>query len=376
MFGSQVHFTRRRTALAVTLWVALTLLCLPSPVLAGRATDPGVLVVQGKGLAREKAVATEAMTEAVTRAGWKLAPRTFAPQETEALAQCLLTEQPWACFAKTVRDNSIRRLALLSLESRATADGNSMTVVTVMIASVEQQDVAYSGRRYCQACSPDSLAKLTAAAAREVLERMYLDSGRTFLQVKSRPAGASVEVDGKPLGVTDAAFEILPGPHRVVIKHAKYPPQTRLVDVEEDKTAIVTVALDDAPKASRAAGPRRSETVPLSQPRDEVPPQPRPSLLVPKALAVAGAVIIVGGGVALALDEDAPAQSPPFEGSPSRRYLNTSPLGVGLLIGGAVLAGAGGWWWQASASPSPPKKATAALLFHPGGGFFSLTKPF
>jgi hypothetical protein len=375
MFGSRVHFARRQTALAVTSWVALTLSCLPTSALAGRAKEPGVLVVQGKGLAREKAIATEAVTEAVTLAGWKLAPRTFAPQETAALAQCLLTDQPWACFTKTVRDKAIRRLALLSLESQATADGNSMTVVTVMVASAEQQEVAYSGRRYCQACSPDLLAKLTAAAAREVLERMVLDSGRTFLQVKSRPAGASVEVDGKALGVTDAAFEILPGPHRVVIKHAKYPPQTRLVDVEEDRTAIVTVVLGDEPK-SHVAERLGSEAVPIANVRGPLPPRPRPSLLFPKALAVAGGVIIAGGVVALALDEDAPAASPPLEGSPSQRYLNTSPLGVGLLVGGALIAGAGGWWWYSSASSNSQNKTTAALMLHPGGGAFSLSKPF
>ena len=375
MIGSNVHCPQPRSALAVTLWAALFLLCQPTSVHAGRAKEPGVLVVQGKGLAREKAVATEAVTEAVTRAGWKLAPRAFAPHETEALAQCLLTDQPWACFTKTVRDNAIRRLALLSLESRAAADGSSMTVVTVMVASVEQQHVAYSGRRYCQACTPDSLAKLTAAAAREVLERMVLDSGRTFLQVKSRPAGALVEVDGKPLGVTDAAFEILPGPHRVVIKHAKYPPQTRLVEVEEDKTAIVTVALGDEPKASRAADPLRSETASLIRSSGEAPPQPRPSLF-PKALVAAGAVIIVGGVVALSLDEDAPSTSPPLESSLSQRYLNTSPLGVGLLIGGALIAGAGGWWWYGSTSSTSQNKTTAALMIHPGGGAFSLTKPF
>jgi hypothetical protein len=376
MFGSQVHFTRRRTALAVTLWVALTLSCLPTSALAGRAKEPGVLVVQGKGLAREKAIATEAVTEAVTLAGWKLAPRTFAPQETAALAQCLLTDQPWACFTRTVRDKGIRRLALLSLESQATADGNSMTVVTVMVASAEQQEVAYSGRRYCQACSPDLLAKLTAAAAREVLERMVLDSGRTFLQVKSRPAGASVEVDGKALGVTDAAFEILPGPHRVVIKHAKYPPQTRLVDVEEDRTAIVTVVLGDEPKERHVAERLGGEAVPIAKVRGPLPPRPRPSLLFPKALAVAGGVILAGGVVALALDEDAPAASPPLDGSPSQRYLNTSLLGVGLLVGGALIAGAGGWWWYSSASSNSQNKTTAALMLHPGGGAFSLSKPF
>ncbi len=350
--------------------MALALL-MPRPALAGRAKEHGILVVQAKGAVRDKSVAVDAVTEAVTQAGWALAARTFAPQETEEVAKCLVVDRLWACVTKAVRDDALRRLALLSLEAQSAPDGGAMTVVTVMVASAEQQDVAYSGRRYCQACSPDSLAKLTTAATREVLDKMYLASGRTFLQVKSRPAGALVEVDGKQMGVTDGAFEILPGRHQVVVKHPKHPPETRWVDAEEDKTAIVTVAF-----GAETESPRMPER------RDRSSTEPTRSLLLPKVVVAAGAVILAGGALALALDEDAPGSPPPLEESPSRRHLNTAPLGAGMLVAGALVAGAGGWWWWRSANAPSTKPAasksgvSAAFVIQPAGAAFSLSTSF
>lgn len=358
--------------------IALVCLCIPSLAEAGGAKEPGLLVVQPKGTARDRAIAAEAVTAEVTRAGWSLTPRTFAPQETEELAKCLLVDRPWACSTKTVRDDAIRRLALILLDPQTTPEGNPMTVVTIMVLSEEKQDVVYSGRRFCQACSPDSLAKLTSAAVREVLEKMYLASGRTFLLVKSRPAGASIEVDGKPMGVTDTSFEILPGRHRVVLKHPKHPPETRWIDAQEDKTAIVTVAFGDvvAPGSKMIPEGPASPTSHNPDPhQDKIPSSAERSLLLPKLVVVAGAALMVGGAAAIALDEDAPAE-PPLNEPPTKDYLNTAPLGVGLLISGAVVAGAGAWWWWRASSKPKNKNLSAAFAVQPGGGAVSFTKLF
>ncbi len=374
MFGFPRSPMRRASHLLVGA-MALVCFCVPSLVQAGSSKDPGLLVVRPKGTARERAIAVEAVTAEVTRAGWTLTPRTFAPQEMEELAKCLLVDRPWACFARTVRDDAIRRLALISLEPQSTPEGNPMTVVTIMVASVEQQDVAYSGRRFCQACSPDSLAKLTSAATREVLEKMYLASGRTFLQVKSRPAGASIEVDGKQLGVTDASFEILPGRHRVVLKHPKHPPQTRWIDAQEDKTAIVTVAFGEVIGPGLAephpAGPGASSERNRNREKQS---ETSPSLLLPKSIVIVGAGLMVGGALALALDED-DSDRPPLN-ERAHRFSNTAPLGVGLLIGGALTAGLGGWlWWRAASTPGS-RRGSAALLVQPDGASFSFSKSF
>lgn len=357
--------------------IALVCFSIPSLAQAGSSKEPGLLVVQPKGTARERAIATEAVTAEVTRAGWSLTPRTFAPQETEELTKCLRVERPWACSIKAVRDDTIRRLALVLLDPQTTPEGNPMTVVTIMVLSEEQQDLVYSGRRFCQACSPDSLAKLTTAVAREVLEKMYLSSGRTFLLVKSRPAGALVEVDGKQMGVTDTSFEILPGRHRVVLKHPKHKPETRVIDAQEDKTAIVTVAFEnvaapgvpveihpvgDGPPHEPQKNPRKEEVVEA------------PSLLLPKATVVVGAALVVAGALAVVLDEDAQGR-PPLDDPPEREHMNTAPLGVGLLIGGAVAAGVGGWWWWRT-STTPSKRVSSRVVLQPGGAAVSFSKSF
>lgn len=372
MLGVNAPHSRRLTLLLLLGGIALAIL--PArPAMAGKAREPALLVVQAKGAVRDKAIAADAVTAAVTQAGWALAPRTFAPQETEEVAKCLVVDRPWACVTRAVRDDALRRLALLSLEAQAAPDGGAMTVVTIMVASAEQQDIAYSGRRYCQACSPDSLAKLTTAATREVLDKMYLASGRTFLQVKSRPAGALVEVDGKQIGVTDGAFEILPGRHQVVVKHPKHPPETRWVDAEEDKTAIVTVAFGPTTEPPRT--PAHS---------DRTSTDPKRSLLLPKLVVATGGLVLASGVLALLLDEDA-GSPPPLDDSPSQRHLNTAPLGAGLLVAGALIAGAGGWWWWSSRgassatsakTSSPKRNVSAAFVVQPTGAAFSFSSSF
>ncbi len=373
-----------RPWLAALVALAGLLAVFPASALA----EPGVLAVRSKGPAQEKAIAVQAVTEALTRAGWTLTPRTFNPQEVEALVKCLPTDLPWRCLAKATRDATLRRLAVLSLESQPTDEGTLMTVVTVQVASADQQDTAHGGRRYCQPCSPDSLAKLTAEAAAEVLEWMHLKSGKTFLEVKSRPLGAIVSVDGKRLGVTDAAFPIMPGPHRVVVTHPKYQAETRTIEVKENKTAVVTVVfgpndavggLVDPARAGEfrdRSPPTRNGQAPSSIP--VIPPTAKPhqSRRLPTALISAGAVAIVGGVVALAVDEDADGQSPDPQTLQDQTHWNTAPLGVGMLIGGALVAGAGGWLLWRKGSTKPQNRLSAELLLRDGGAAFSLVRSF
>ena len=352
----------RRAGVVFSAAVCLaTLAGSSSAALAGTAKEPAVLAVRSTALAQEQAIAVQAVNEAVTRAGWMLTSRTFTPQEAEELVKCLSVDQPWPCLTKSVRDAAVRRLAVLSLESQPTADGTPMTVVTVQIASADQQDTAHGERRYCQPCSPDSLAKLTKAAAEEVLERMYLRSGTTFLEVRSQPIGAVVSVDGELKGVTDVAFPILPGRHRIEVTLPEHGAETRTVDIEGGKTALVIVGF--------GAKPARSVQDP--------PPPPRPSRLLPVSLLAGGALLVAGGTVAFLADEDA-ADAPPNPGpSQPQSYRDTATLGISLIAAGAAVVGVGGWlWWRGSAAARTQGKPAAALMVHPGGAAVSISSPF
>jgi PEGA domain len=377
---------RSRFAPSPVVLMALSAMLTVFPAVA--VAEPGVLAVRSKGKPQEKSIAVQAVTEAVTRAGWTLTPRAFSPQVVEALVKCLPTDQPWPCLVTAAGDETMRRLAVLSLESQPTADGTPMTVVTVQAASAELQDAAHGARRYCQPCSPDLLARLTTEAAKEVLEWMHLKSGKTFLEVKSRPFGAIVSVDGKRLGVTDAAFPIMPGTHRVLVTHPKYPAETRTIEVKENKTAVVIVVfgsnnavggLVDPARAGefREGAPVASDArPPLSAPSSPSVAEPRRSLALPVAFISIGAAVLAGGVVALAVDED-DADLPPDPKEPQEpAHRNTAPLGVGLIIGGALAAGAGGWllWQRGSAGPRNPP--IAGLSVQNGGATFSFARSF
>jgi PEGA domain len=368
MLAGTLHFPRVG---AVTLGaICFVALGGSSRANAGVAKQPAVLAVRGQGLDQEKAIAVKAVTAAMTRAGWALTPRSFTSQEAEELVKCLPVEQPWPCLAKAVRDSAVRRLAVLSLESQPTADGTPMTVVTVQIASADQQDSAHGGRRYCQPCSPDSLAKLTTAAAEDVIERMYLRSGKTFLEVKSEPLGAIISVNGKRKGVTNAAFPVLPGSQRIDIVHPQYESETRTVEAEEDKTTVVTVAFSKR----RAAG-----SSPVPRPTNQVrpPSAPLPSGVLPGALLAGGGLLIAGGAIAFLSDEDDASRAPHPETPQSQSFYNTAPLGVGLIVAGVAVAGVGGWLlWRSSSNTKPQGMAATSLLVYPGGGAISYSSPF
>ena len=373
MFAVRTQSRCSGAALSMGAGILAALVFFPSWAIAETAKEAAVLAVRGKGLEQEKAIAVQAVTEAVTRAGWRLAQRTFTPQQAEELVKCLPAEQPWPCLTKSVRDTAVRRLAVLSLESQPTADGTPMTVVTVQIASADQQDITYGGRRYCQPCSPDSLSKLTTAAAGEVLERMYLNSGKTFLQVKSRPLGAIVSVDGKRMGVTDVAVPILPGPHRVEVAHPQYVAQTRTIEAEEGKTALIDVVFAKKLAEGTIGGVRPEGA---ARQVDRLP-SPRPSRLLPISLLAGGALLAAGGAAALLADEDAIAESPNPKDPQSQSYRNTAPLGIGLIAAGAAVIGSGGWlWWRGSASARRQRSPSAALIVHPGGAAVSLSSFF
>ena len=77
--------------------------------------------------------------------------------------------------------------------------------------------------------------------------------------IESRPAGAEVQIDGKPAGVTPLSVELAAGSHRIGIEAAGYQGVERVVNTESASNGLVAVDLTPAGVAvlGGSAGPSR-----------------------------------------------------------------------------------------------------------------------
>jgi hypothetical protein len=70
----------------------------------------------------------------------------------------------------------------------------------------------------------------------------------SVLTVTTSPAGATVTVDGQPLGPTPVTTELRPGAHTLVVRRAGYVARTVPVDARFGRAVIVALDLDTVRK--------------------------------------------------------------------------------------------------------------------------------
>ena len=300
-----------------------------------RTTSSAVLVTTaGKLTERDRALAAGAAEASVRGAGWSLTSKPFSARESEAVAACLRDIAAWPCVAKVVGGRGIRRVAVVALNRNEAPDGAPRVVIVERLVLAEAELVVL-GQRFCERCTDDTLAELTAELTTELLQRAQLDSGRTVLAVRSMPQGALYSVDGTLNGATDAIIDIVPGSHVVTIEKEGFERATRKVEAVEGNTAEVSVTLQrlEAVGPPRAAAPDQSAGAAHS------------SRALPIAMVATGSASAVGGVIALALNQHAVTK--PADQDQPRGYYNTVPGGVTLMVGGILLGGAGGYlWWK------------------------------
>jgi PEGA domain len=383
----------RRFRIAALVLAVLALGAVPS-----RAEGIGAILIRGKVVEADRSIAAVAITAVVRGAGWTLAANSPTNRESDAISKCLRNVSPWGCVNRALQDKTIDRIIVLSMELKNAPDGDPMMVMTARLAT-SHHGVSYGGQQFCRPCTSDRLTLAVATVAKELLDRAYLDSGRAVLQVTSIPSGASVTLDGKPMGVTDLSFSALPGQHRVVVSHPGFPQHDRTVEAVEGKTVVVAVAFTAA--ESPAAQPRVERPTATSNPATTTtsdatnaaaipapsshlssPPEQRShSWILPVTLISVGAASMVGGVVALAYyDEDlSDLNSTDPTAEQPRTYRDTGILSAALLAGGALTIGVGGWlWWrsESSASIAPRAKTAAALALRPGAAVLSVSGDF
>ena len=86
----------------------------------------------------------------------------------------------------------------------------------------------------------------------EVLEDKLAEKGVQQLTVRSAPKGATVAIDGEPVGVTPWTGDLVPGAHRVTLELKGYEASTRDVELESNDALDVELALSRAVEEERA----------------------------------------------------------------------------------------------------------------------------
>jgi tetratricopeptide (TPR) repeat protein len=107
---------------------------------------------------------------------------------------------------------------------------------------------------------PDAPDRVEVSARVRDLERALSERGVQQLSVLSTPDGATVLLDGRPVGVTPWTGETWPGRHRLSLTLPGYSPTDEIVEIDLHRAADAQIALSREPqpvaKAQQSPGER------------------------------------------------------------------------------------------------------------------------
>lgn len=303
--------------------IVVGLALLARPALA----DDTVFVPAGRAPAHDRDIALAAASRAgAADPGNGVLAATFSAKDAAALTRCVAAPKPWTCIAPVLRGKRAQRVAVITVDAPAA----KQIAVTAQVATAT---ALLTDKRYCEPCTDELLAKVAGELTRDLLRDLATRDGRTVLSIQSRPRGAQITLDGKPVGATDTVLSTYPGPHHIALERAGHQPATRDVDAVPDKTTDVIVPLTPIPPPVVATPP------PPPVPSAPAPaPEARPSRVLPWALIGIGGAAVATGIVMIAIDGP-PAADPKVE--QPRYYTSYQVPGLVTGIAGALTAGVG-----------------------------------
>lgn len=344
-----------RTKLPACCFLACCLLLLPSARGDSKPDSAAgaFIAIGGTAPERDRDVVGAAVATAARSAGWRLLPKALAKVEADALIHCATPAHPWECMPASVRSQSIHHALIVSVEPRESDTGVPMLLL-VGKAFATSPATLVSHQRFCVHCADDKLAEASTELTAQLLNELASRSGRTLLEVNSTPANAIVSIDGQPTGGTNDTFNTFPGPHVVKIEKPGFLPETVHVTAEEGKTAKVAITLHQTAAAT-------SDT---TSPDRAIP-------WIPVGLIGSGAVLVAGGALIYADQQDGPDDK--------FRHPRATAIGVSVGIAGLAAIGTGVYlWWRGSSTPTGPaaKTSTPTLNISPGGASVGWTRTF
>ncbi|HEX6271731.1 MAG TPA: PEGA domain-containing protein [Polyangiaceae bacterium] len=116
--------------------------------------------------------------------------------------------------------------------------------------------------------APDAANAKDVQAAVDGLENRLAKKGVQQLTVLSTPAGATVTVDGRPVGVTPWTGDLFPGKHSVGLSLRGYDDQTLEVELAGHRSRDLTATLvkSAAPLVASPAAPGAAQAAPVTPP--------------------------------------------------------------------------------------------------------------
>jgi hypothetical protein len=220
----------------------------------------------------------------------------------------------------------------LSLEATAGPEAPSDVKLSVRIIDATIGDAAATKEKLCTGCSAAQASEQLAQLLRlAIVEGTSRQRGR--LEIRSRPPGATVEVNGRDVGKTPIARVVWTGNIELLARHPGYLPERQRVVVRDGRTTDVELVLQEQPvvAAPQLPAPQPVET------RFERAPRPRWRLAAGGAMLGGGVLFLGFGGGALAVAGDCISEAAPPAQRCDRLY-DTRGLGTGLTIVGAALS--------------------------------------
>jgi hypothetical protein len=231
------------------------------------------------------------------------------PQMT-ALSRCMLSADA-SCIERSVQAApALSHILVITVKAGGPINGSN-TYELIALLSPRSGKPIHTAKRFCERCGAASLENTASELTAEVLLDL---SGTGTLEVKSDPPGATIRLDGDPVGVTPITLTTRAGDHVISFELAGHtsPPDVKVAVTAGGMTPV-----------SRTL-------VPVSGTTDEA----KPALAIPISLIALGAAGI-GVGTYFIL-----TGGPPGEGD-DRKPTQMRVPGIFIAGGGAVVAGVG-----------------------------------
>jgi hypothetical protein len=325
---------------AVHVFIAATLSVAIAPTTAH--AQAGAVLVYGTAKPHERQVVADAVTRTVRQSSWTVANAPFSSKETSSIIACLALDRPWPCVEPIATAKGVARVVVVQVDP-----DNSGSVVIIGQVLVQSTAVPSTERRFCDPCTDQTLDQSAQELISALLEKAIARAGKTAIEIRTVPPGASITIDGTWTGTSDVTIPVPPGAHQVQIQRSGYRPYSQQVITTEGQTAKLSATL-------------------TASDRGIVETDESPSRLVPVLVGGAGAVALVAG-TAYSV-----TRGPSHDPVEQSRYLYSGP-GLAVAAAGGVALGVGLYLWF---RPRPQARSAPVASYLPHGGIVGWATSF